>query len=73
MTITRITRTEAWLAGGTHLAREKSAHTRGQAVSIPLWQLISPADSPSMIRFLDCRGICTSFLPSHFSFSSASD
>src|SRR5690349_6151663 len=32
MTLARITRTEAWLAGGTHLAREKSAHTRGQAV-----------------------------------------
>jgi hypothetical protein len=32
MTLARITRAEAWLAGGTHLAREKSAHTRGQAV-----------------------------------------
>jgi len=30
--IARITRAEAWLAAGTHRAREKSATTRGQAV-----------------------------------------
>jgi hypothetical protein len=33
MTLTRITRAEAWLAGGTHGQREKSATHRGQSVA----------------------------------------